>query len=60
MKINVTNHEEKDIIAIIGKWANLTNKEMEGIKYVDDLLKIANEYGIKITIEKKTTGIFVI
>jgi len=52
MKIMASDYEEKDILEIIRKWTGLTQKEMEEIKYVDDLLRIANEHGIIITIEK--------
>jgi len=52
MKIIASDYEEKEILQIIGKWAKLTQQEWKEIKYVDDLIKIANEHGIIITIEK--------
>jgi len=50
--MKIKSSEKKDILEIIKKWTNLSQKEIEKIKYVDDLLKIANEHGITITIEK--------
>ena len=43
---------KKEILEFIGKHTNLTQKEIEEIKYVNDLLRIANENEITIVIEK--------
>ena len=53
MKIIASNLEKEEILKTVGKWANLSPKELKKIKYFDDLLKVANENEITITIEKQ-------
>ena len=43
---------KKEIFRLLEKWANLTQEKLDKIKYFDDLLKIINEHGITMTIEK--------
>jgi len=41
MKINASDYEVNDILEIIKDW---TGKEEKEIKYLDDLIKAANEH----------------
>jgi len=50
MKVEISDYETNEIVEIIRRWAP---KKSVKIRYFDDLIKIANEHGIAITIEKQ-------